>query len=138
MQDPGNLGTIIRLADWFGVRHVLLSEGTADIYSPKALQATMGSIARVEPHYVSLTEVLSQSPTNYGTFLDGMNIYSAPLTQHGIIVLGNEGRGISTQLHNHITQKLHIPAYDKSGVHAESLNVAMAAAITLSEFRRRE
>lgn len=143
IQDPGNLGTIIRVADWFGIRHIFCSTGTADAYSPKTVQATMGAIARVKVHYVDLTEYLNnirkaipQVPI-YGTFLEGSNIYKEPLSPHGIIIMGNEGNGISQTIQERITHKLFIPNYPENSTTSESLNVAIATAITCAEFRRR-
>jgi TrmH family RNA methyltransferase len=141
IQDPGNLGTIVRLADWFGIRNVFCSQHTADIFSPKAVQATMGAIARVKVHYVDLNEFLKNIKAEipiYGTFMNGENIYSEKLSRSGIIVMGNEGNGISAETEKLITQKIAIPSFP-SGVHtSESLNVSIAAAIIVSEFRRRE
>lgn len=141
IQDPGNLGTIVRLADWFGIKNVFCSLHSADIFSPKAVQATMGAIARVKVHYVDLNDFLknvkSQIPV-YGTFMHGNNIYTEKLARSAIIVMGNEGNGISAETEKLITQKITIPNFPL-GVHtSESLNVSMAAAIIVSEFRRRE
>lgn len=138
VQDPGNLGTIVRLADWFGIRHVVCSPDTADIYNPKATQATMGALARVEVHYCHLPSVLGQSSLPvYGTFLDGDNIYRRPLTPHGIIVMGNEGRGISPEVESYVDERLFIPNYPLGSLTTESLNVAIATSIVCAEFRRR-
>ncbi len=137
IQDPGNLGTIIRIADWFGIRQVICSPDTADAYSPKVVQATMGSIARVTLVYQPLLPLLESLPTNfpvYGTLLDGNNIYRQQLTNHGIIIMGNEGNGISAPIRQLITHRILIPSFGNAG--AESLNVAVATAITCSEFRR--
>ncbi len=137
IQDPGNLGTIIRIADWFGIRQVICSPDTADAYSPKVVQATMGSIARVTLSYQPLQPLLESLPTNfpvYGTLLDGNNIYRQQLTNHGIIIMGNEGNGISAPIRQLITHRILIPSFGNAG--AESLNVAVATAITCSEFRR--
>lgn len=138
VQDPGNLGTIVRLADWFGIQDVFCSPLTADIYSPKAVQATMGAMARVRVHYTQLPEELQgfQGPV-YGTFLGGEDIYHTELTQKGVIVMGNEGNGISAEMADCVTHRLFIPPYPADVPTSESLNVAMATAITLSEFRRR-
>jgi len=140
IQDPGNLGTIIRLADWFGVRTILCSQVTADAFSPKAVQATMGSIARVDIIYCDLEQALRQADNDgipiYGTVLDGSNIYRQQLAANGIIIMGNEGNGISEAIRPLITDRLLIPSFTKNDDHAESLNVAIATAITLSEFRR--
>lgn len=140
VQDPGNLGTIIRLADWFGIEHVFCSHNTADIYNPKAIQATMGAIARVKVYYTSLSQIissLSDCPV-YGTFLDGKNIYRESLSSHGLIVMGNEGNGISRDIAGLINKKLYIPYYPDDRQTSESLNVAIATAITCAEFRRQE
>ena len=141
VQDPGNLGTICRLADWFGIEDIICSAETADIFNPKAIQATMGAIARVRIHYTNLTEFLtevaSQDTHIYGTFLDGKNIYERTLTPHGIIVMGNEGKGISSDIEALVTDKLFIPNYPSDRPTTESLNVAVATAITCAEFRRR-
>lgn len=141
VQDPGNLGTIIRLADWFGIQHILCSEDTVDLYNPKTVQATMGAIARIRLHYGNLPDYLQRANEMeipvYGTFLDGENIYSAPLSPGGIIVMGNEGKGISESVEPLIRQKIHIPNFPANRETSESLNVAMATSITCSEFRRR-
>ena len=143
VQDPGNLGTIIRVADWFGIRHIFCSIGTTDAFSPKTIQATMGAVARVQVHYVNLYNFLhdirQENPSTplYGTFLEGENIYKEPLTAHGIIIMGNEGNGISQQIQDLVTHKLFIPNYPEGCTTSESLNVAIATAITCAEFRRR-
>ena len=138
VQDPGNLGTIIRIADWFGIQTIYCSEDTADCYNPKVVQATMGSLAHVHIIYTDL-EVLLQSAhcPIYGTLLDGQNIYQQQLSNEGIIVMGNEGNGISPAIRQLVTHKLLIPNYNTAGETAESLNVAIATAITCAEFRRR-
>lgn len=141
VQDPGNLGTIIRIADWFGITTLLCSHETADAYSPKVIQATMGSIARVRPIYVDLKEVISQLPDDYpiyGTLLDGKNIYEQELTDYGMIIMGNEGNGISEPIRRLVNHRLLIPNYPPGRETADSLNVAIATAITCSEFRRRQ
>lgn len=137
IQDPGNLGTIIRIADWFGITDILCSESTADAYNPKVVQASMGALARVKVHVVDLRETLAQAGEMpvYGTFLDGQDIYQEQLTQHGIIVMGNEGNGISAETEKLVTRKLRIPNFSDKTV--ESLNVSVATAIVCSEFRRR-
>lgn len=140
VQDPGNLGTIIRIADWMGISHIVCSPETADVYNPKVVQATMGALSRVAVHYTPLQPFLSRVMHNipvYGTFLDGENIYDMPLSNHGIIVMGNEGNGISSQLEPYISQRLYIPNYPPGAATSESLNVAVATAITCAEFRRR-
>ena len=139
VQDPGNLGTIIRIADWFGIDTIYCSIGTVDAWNPKVVQATMGSIARVHIIYVAPQQLFDCLPDDfpvYGTFLEGDNIYTQQLTQHGIIVMGNEGNGISDAVRHRVTRKLLIPDFHK-GDTADSLNVAIATAITCSEFRRR-
>lgn len=141
VQDPGNLGTICRLADWFGIEDIVCSTETADIFNPKAIQATMGAISRIRVHYTNLHDFLSEASLHstpiYGTFLDGLNIYERPLTPHGIIVMGNEGKGISHEIETLVTDKLFIPSYPQDRPTTESLNVAVATAITCAEFRRR-
>ena len=139
VQDPGNLGTIIRIADWFGIDTIYCSEDTADAYSPKVVQATMGSIAHVNIIYLDLTKLFDALPPSYpvyGTLLDGEDIYQQPLSQEGIIVMGNEGNGISEPIRQKVNRRLLIPRF-REGDSAESLNVAIATAITCSEFRRR-
>lgn len=143
VQNPGNLGTIVRLADWFGIRHIFCSPACADIYSPKTIQATMGAIARVSLHYQDLVPLLQTlSPEAaipvYGTFLDGDTLYGHPLTTHGILIMGNEGRGICPDLIPHITSRLYIPNYPPGRTTSESLNVAVATAIVCAEFRRNQ
>lgn len=140
VQDPGNLGTIIRVADWFGINTVFCSNDTVDAYNPKVIQATMGSIARVNVVYTDLCALFDVLPADYpvyGTFLDGENIYEKTLSLNGIIVMGNEGNGISQKLRNKINNKLLIPNFPYGRQTAESLNVAIATAITCSEFRRK-
>ena len=139
IQDPGNLGTIIRIADWFGIDQIICSEDTVDAWNPKVVQATMGSIARVNIIYINLSDFLDTLPSDYpvyGTLLDGDNIYTQPLTPHGLIVMGNEGNGISPEIRQKINRRLFIPSYRTDDT-AESLNVAIATAITCAEFRRR-
>ncbi len=137
VRDPGNMGTIIRLCDWFGIKKIICSNETVDIYNPKVVQATMGSIARVNVIYTDLASYLSQSNLSiYGTFMEGSNIYELNLPQKGIIVMGNEANGISSSIEKLITQKISIPRFGTIQV-TESLNVATATAIILSEFKRR-
>jgi TrmH family RNA methyltransferase len=138
IQDPGNLGTIIRIADWFGIDAIYCSPDTADAYNPKVVQATMGSIAHIPIIYGDLVELISkaQCPV-YGTLLDGNDIYQQTITPNGIIVMGNEGNGISESVRPLVTNRLLIPNFSNSPETAESLNVAIATAITCSEFRRR-
>ena len=141
VQDPGNLGTIIRIADWFGISIIYCSPETADVYNPKVVQATMGSLAHVQVVYTDLLALVSQLPPSYpvyGTLLDGENIYQQELTSEGIIVMGNEGNGISQALREHINRRLLIPDFHTGELRAESLNVAIATAITCSEFKRRQ
>ena len=140
VQDPGNLGTIIRIADWFGIGNIYCSTETADVYNPKVVQATMGSIARVRLHYGDLEAMLDRLPTDfpvYGTMLDGNDIYCEPLSSHGLIIMGNEGNGISDEIGKRVGHRLRIPSYAEGRATAESLNVAVATAITCAEFRRR-
>ena len=140
VQDPGNLGTIIRIADWFGIDDIVCSEDTADAWNPKVVQATMGSIARVNISYTNLPALLDRLPADtpvYGTLLDGDDIYSQPLSAGGIIVMGNEGNGLSAEVRRRVTHRLLIPSF-REGDAAESLNVAVATAIVCSEFRRSE
>lgn len=139
VQDPGNLGTIIRIADWFGIDTIICSEETADAWNPKVIQATMGSIARVNVIYANLLELLDTLPSDYpvyGTFLDGENIYTQTLLGEGLIIMGNEGNGISDAVKAKVNRRLLIPDFHQ-GDTADSLNVAIATAITCSEFRRR-
>jgi len=139
VQDPGNMGTIIRIADWFGIEHVFCSEDCADVYNPKTVQATMGSIARVSVVYTDLKkllEELSDIPV-YGTLLNGNNIYDEKLTENGLVIMGSEGKGISADIINYIDNKLYIPEYPLGVKSSESLNVAVATSIICSEFRRR-
>lgn len=143
VQDPGNLGTIIRTCDWFGIHNILCSKDTADCYNPKVIQATMGALSRVRLHYVDLPQVLAeitaQGTPLYGTLLDGKNMYlqdAIPNKKNGVIVMGNEGNGISQEVRQLITHPLFIPSYPADIPTSESLNVGIATAIVLSEFRR--
>lgn len=139
VQDPGNLGTIIRIADWFGITNIYCSKGTVDAFSPKTVQATMGALSRVKLHYCDLKELileLKDTPV-FGTFLDGEDLYKKDLSSNGLIVMGNEGNGISKEISELISQKLLIPNYPQGVETSESLNVAVATAIVCSEFRRR-
>jgi len=136
IRDPGNLGTILRLCDWFGIEQLICSKDAVDIYNPKVVQATMGSIARVNVNYVDLESFINKTKLAvYGTFMDGTNIYKTDLPQEGIIVMGNEANGISPELEKLIKNRLTIPRFGKLQK-TESLNVATATAIILSEFRR--
>lgn len=141
VQNPGNLGTIIRLADWFGITDILCSEGTADCFNPKVVQATMGAILRVRVHYMDLAGALSEAAAGgipvYGTFLEGQNLYESDLTPTGIVVMGNEGRGVTPAVARSVTRKLFIPPWPADRRGSESLNVAMATGIVCAEFRRR-
>ena len=138
VQDPGNVGTIIRIADWFGITHIYCSPDTADVYNPKVVQATMGSLAHVQITYCDLVPLLREAAVPvYGTLLDGQDIYQQPLSREGVIVMGNEGNGISPEVRQLVSHKLLIPNFNKNAETAESLNVAIATAITCSEFRRR-
>ncbi|MBS2212041.1 RNA methyltransferase [Carboxylicivirga mesophila] len=140
VQDPGNLGTIVRLADWFGIEHVFCSLNCADIYNPKTIQSTMGAISRVNLHYVEpikfLTAYKALNLPVYGTFLDGTNIYKQTLSNQGLIVMGNEGKGISKEVEDFVNQRLFIPSFPADIPTSESLNVSVATAITCAEFRR--
>jgi len=136
IRDPGNLGTIIRLCDWFGVKQLICSETTVDVFNPKVVQATMGSLARVRIVYADLVDVLKKTKLPiYGTFMDGNNIYTEQKTREGIIVMGNESNGISKNIEQLIQRKITIPRFGTQQK-TESLNVATATAITLSEFCR--
>ena len=141
VQDPGNIGTIIRIADWFGIENIYCSNGCVDIYNPKTVQATMGAIGRVKVHYTNLPEFISslkdKAPV-YGTFLDGEEIYSRQLSDNGLIIMGNEGPGISKECEELIKERLLIPNYPAGRSTSESLNVSVATAIICSEFRRRK
>ncbi|MDE6446145.1 MAG: RNA methyltransferase [Alistipes sp.] len=141
VQNPGNVGTIVRLADWFGIGDIVCSHGTADCFNPKVVQATMGAILRVRVHYTDLPRFLHDAAQRgtpvYGTFLEGENIYDAPLTRGGIVVMGNEGRGVTPETARTVTHRLFIPPYPADRRGSESLNVAMATGIVCSEFRRR-
>jgi len=139
VRDPGNMGTIIRLADWFGVRKIFCTRDSVDIYNPKVVQATMGAIFRVEVTYCDLTELCRSyhelGLPVYGTFLDGTNLYSHELRDEGILIMGNESNGISHEVGAEVDERLLIPSFGASL--SESLNVAVATAVTLSEFKRR-
>ena len=142
VQNPGNMGTIIRLADWFGIRDVVCSEGSADCFNPKVVQATMGAILRVRVHYTDLGKYLADAAGRgraiCGTFLDGENIYDAELPASAVVVMGNEGRGIRPETARAVTRRLFIPPYPADRRGSESLNVAMATGIVCAEFRRRK
>lgn len=135
VQDPGNLGTIIRLCDWFGVVDIVCSPQTVDCYNPKVLQATMGSITRVHTRYTGLKDFLSSSELPiYGAFMDGVSVNDLKLPEKGILIMGNEGKGISDSVAQLCTDKLAIPQF--GGITTESLNVASATAILLHEIRK--
>jgi len=136
IRDPGNLGTILRLCDWFGIKQVISTKETVDIYNPKVVQATMGSISRVNVNYIDLNLFLSKTQLPvFGTFMDGENIYKTNLPQSGIIIMGNEANGISAEIEKTVTSRLSIPRFGELQK-TESLNVATATAIILSEFKR--
>jgi TrmH family RNA methyltransferase len=141
IRDPGNMGTIIRLASWFGIRTIVCSDDSVDCFNPKVVQATMGAIAHVAIIYTHLPDFLSlaakENRTIYGTFLHADSIYTSHLDSNAIIVLGNEGKGISNEVERFITNKISIPPFSNGNDYIESLNVSIAAAIVCSEFRRR-
>ncbi len=145
IRDPGNLGTILRIADWFGIKAVFATRDTVDVFNPKVVQATMGAVFRVKLHYVDLPEVarliLADGGNVYGTFLDGENMYSKALStgaeNPAVIVIGNESEGISKGMAELVSDRLYIPPYPADDSGSESLNAAVATAITVAEFRRR-
>jgi RNA methyltransferase, TrmH family len=141
ISDPGNMGTIIRTADWFGIKNIICSENCVDIYNPKVVQATMGSIFRLNIQYKNLEEILHNLEISipvYGMLLDGNNLYDTAIENNGVIVVGNESHGISTHLIKYIKSKISIPGYSIDGTNQpESLNASIAAAIVLAEFKRR-
>jgi len=147
VQDPGNVGTIIRTADWFGVKHIVCSKGTADCFAPKVVQATMGALARVQVHYLDndgflglLRHASKAGIPVYGTLLDGRNMYEEEAIadkQCGVIVMGNEGNGLSQPVRQLVTHRLRIPSFPPDEPTSESLNVAIATAVVLAEFRRK-
>jgi len=141
IQDPGNFGTIIRLASWFGIAQIICSEDTVECYNPKVIQATMGAIAHVKINYTNLDSFLTTSIEKgrivYGTFMEGENIYKTDLAENAIVAFGNEGKGISKDLQHIIPNKLSIPSFQNSNKTIESLNVSIAASIVCSEFKRR-
>ena len=144
IRDPGNLGTILRIADWFGIDAVYASEDTVDLFNPKVVQATMGAIFRVQFHYTPLpafcSAVLQAGGKVYGTFLDGENLYGKKLdcgaSKPSVIVVGNEANGISPQTGACVSDRLYIPPYPPDDPGSESLNAAVATAVTVAEFRR--
>lgn len=136
VRDPGNLGTIIRLCDWFGIETLFCTDESVDIYNPKVVQATMGSISRVNVVYGNLESFLSQTKLPvFGTFMDGKNIYQEKLPKEGVIIMGNEANGISSSVEKLVSERIAIPRFGNLQV-TESLNVATATAIILSEFKR--
>ena len=138
LRDPGNVGTIIRLADWFGIRNIIASDDTVDIYNPKVVQATMGAVFRVKFSYCDLPSALAGVPCPvYGTYLEGENVYESELSSNGVIVMGSESNGISESVGECVTHKITIPPFSSGRTVCESLNVAVAAAVICSEFRRR-
>lgn len=142
IQDPGNLGTLVRICDWFGIKNIVCSKNSVDIYNPKTIQATMGSFVRVNVFYEDFKLFLAEYKSEiknpiYGTFLNGENIYKSELPKSALLLLGNEGHGISEQTESFIDKRLFIPPFDKHGNHAESLNISIAAGIICSEFRRK-
>ena len=142
IQDPGNLGTMIRICDWFGIDNLICSKESADLYNPKVIQASMGAFLRVKIFYTNLSEFISEykSLTQnqcFGTFIEGENIYQSKLSNKGLIILGNEGNGISKDIESFVDKKLHIPSFANSEKHSESLNISVAAGIIVSEFKRR-
>lgn len=142
VQDPGNLGTIIRTADWYGIRRIVCSPTTADCFAPKVVQATMGALLRVEVLYCDLTTwlciVRDQGIPTYATTLDGKDIHTAPLSRGGVIIMGNEGKGVSPAVQALVEHKLFIPPYPADRHGSESLNVAIATAITCENFRNKK
>lgn len=142
IRDPGNLGTIIRLADWYGIENIICSNDTVDCYNPKVVQATMGAILRVNMHYCHLPDILEKArngnKTVYGALLEGNDLYTEKLDTNSILVMGNESEGISALVQNQLTHLLRIPNFSKKAVKTESLNVSIATSIFLSEIRRQE
>lgn len=140
VRDPGNMGTIIRIADWFGIEAIFASKDCVDIYNPKVVQATMGAIFRKKVIYCDLSDVLKKFSLHnkpiYGTFLEGENIYSKKLSNQGVIIMGSEANGISDNIKDLVSDKLFIPPYPEGSQTSESLNVAIATAITCAIFRR--
>ena len=141
VQDPGNLGTILRVADWFGIGNIFCDADCAGVYNPKCVQASMGAIFRVKTFYTDLPVLLNELKQEglpvFGTFLDGKNIYTTALSTRGLIVMGNEGKGISAEIEALTGQKLTIPSFARNSESTESLNVGVATGIILSEFKRR-
>jgi TrmH family RNA methyltransferase len=142
IQDPGNMGTIIRICDWFGIEQLFCSPNTVELYNPKVIQASMGSFCRVKTVYIPFNHIFEIATQTgfpvYGACTEGKNIYTENLPRQGLIVLGNEGNGISDEVKQNINLKLSIPSFNRGELGAESLNVAIAAGIICSEFKRRE
>ena len=141
IQDPGNLGTIVRIADWFGIEYVICSENSVELYNPKVLQSTMGAFLRVKVFYLNLDEFLREAKNKlklpiFGAFLKGKNVYTTSLPSSGIIILGNESKGISKSIESIIDEKLTIPSFNLNPERIDSLNVSVATAIICSEFKR--
>lgn len=140
IRDPGNLGTIIRTADWFGIRHIVCSPDSTDLFNPKVVQSTMGAIARVQVHYLEIEFLLKsiemRSKTVLGTFMEGENIYETSLEPNPLILFGNESHGLSGRFDPYIRRKISIPSFSPDGKGSESLNVASSVAVICSELRR--
>jgi len=140
IRDPGNLGTIIRTADWFGIGHIICTPDSVDVYNPKVVQSTMGAIARVDVIYKDILQILNRPGIKkkavYGTFLDGENIYETTLDKNPMILFGNESHGLSDRFDPYIRQRLSIPSFSTNGAGSESLNVASSVAVICSEIRR--
>jgi TrmH family RNA methyltransferase len=141
IRDPGNLGTIIRTADWFGISHIVCTPDSTDLFNPKVVQSTMGAITRVQVHYLEFAALLKskemQQKTVFGTFMEGENIYETPLEPDPLILFGNESHGLSESLNPHIHRRISIPSFSPFGIGSESLNVASSVAVVCSELRRR-
>jgi TrmH family RNA methyltransferase len=142
INDPGNLGTIIRIADWFGIQNIFCTENSVDQYNPKVVQSTMGAICRVKVHYTDFTALINSVKKYpdfniYGTFLEGNTIYNEALSERGFIIMGSESHGISEKIKPLVNKKLFIPNYPEDKKTSESLNISVATAIVCSEFRRR-
>ncbi len=142
IRDPGNLGTIMRTADWFGIGHMVCSPDSVDLYNPKVVQSTMGAISRVSVHYLDLEEWMNEPEMKqriiYGTFLDGDNIYQTTMEKDPVILFGNESSGLSNRYDPYLTRKISIPSFSQTGKSSESLNVASSVAVVCSELRREE
>jgi TrmH family RNA methyltransferase len=140
VRDPGNLGTIIRTADWFGIGHIICSPDSVDVYNPKVVQATMGAITRVNVYYLDIKQLLLNSElkkkTVYGTYLEGNNIYGMAMDQNPLILFGNESQGLSHRYDQLIGKKISIPSFSRTGIGSESLNLASSVAVVCSELRR--